>query len=112
MTTIHDPLSINLRRQTAQLLTKISPESTYNALLSNATSNRDLLAALSQLLTIPALTSSIATLFRPVLFDLCARWLEGDESTLDQLVALCMLLEVHEELFSCVHRTHLPSSII
>ena len=55
------------------------------------------MSILSQLLSNPAYTQIIATLFRPILIELCARWL--DEGSEDNLVALTLLIEVHEELF-------------
>lgn len=96
---IHDPLAINLRRQKRALLSDIPADSPYAAALLSARTNTELLAALSALLAEPALTLSIATYFRPILFDLCARWLDDSQNTEDQLVALCLLVEVHEELF-------------
>ncbi|CAA7261484.1 unnamed protein product [Cyclocybe aegerita] len=96
---IHDPLAINLHRQTSRLLTSIPEHDHHHASLHNASSTRQLLAALSSTLAAPAYTQLVATLFRPLLIDLCARWLEmeGDEER--HLVALCYLVEVHEELF-------------
>jgi midasin len=52
---------------------------------------------------VPAYTQLIATLFRPILIDLCARWLENEDGSEQYLVALCYLLEVHEELFPYVN---------
>ncbi|KAG5350591.1 hypothetical protein C0989_010243 [Termitomyces sp. Mn162] len=101
---IHDPLTINLRRQTTLLLEKIPNSSKYATDVLNAKSTTDLLVALSQLLSHPAFTLTIATLYRPILFDLCARWLDSEENTEDQLVALCLLLENHEELFPILYR--------
>ncbi|KAG6872267.1 hypothetical protein C0995_011404, partial [Termitomyces sp. Mi166 len=97
---IHDPLTINLRRQTTLLLQKIPNPSKY----ATDVSTTDLLVTLSQLLSHPAFTLTIATLYRPILFDLCARWLDAEENTEDQLVALCLLLENHEELFPILNR--------
>ncbi|KAF8073543.1 midasin nuclear AAA ATPase [Lyophyllum atratum] len=101
---IHDPLSINLRRQTTALLSTVPHSSKYASDLLSATSTKELLATLSRLLELPAFTLTIATLYRPILFDLCARWLEDQENSEDQLVALCLLLENHEELFPMLYR--------
>ncbi|KAF9464151.1 midasin nuclear AAA ATPase [Collybia nuda] len=100
---IHDPLCINLHRQT-RILQNILPTPSLHAteLLNLPTS--ELLAALSRLLAAPEFTLTIATLYRPILFDLCARWLDDETNTEDQLVALCLLLEIHEELFPILHR--------
>ena len=100
---IHDPLEINLSRQTRHLLSIIPPESEYaQEAIKNASTTRELLATLSRLLAVPAYTQLIATYYRPILLDLCARWIEVDDSKEEQLVALCLLLEVHEELFPFV----------
>lgn len=97
--TIHDPLTINLTKQTRSLLTKIPPESVYTTVLTQASTVAALLDTLSRLLFVPALTLPVATAFRPLLLDLCARWLEDEENKEDKLVALCLLLEPHEELY-------------
>jgi midasin len=95
----HDPLTINLTRQTRSLASKISPESPYATAIAQASLPGALLDTLSQLLTVPALTLSVATAFRPLLLDLCARWLNDNENAEDKLVALCLLLEPHQELY-------------
>lgn len=96
---IHDPLAINIQRQLRVLLSTIPPSSPYATALLNTSSNGELLATLSGLLAVPAFTMPVATAFRPVLLDLCARWLYHTETTEEQLVALSLLLEPHEELF-------------
>lgn len=100
---IHDPLEINLSRQTRHLLSIIPSESEYAEAIKNASTTREFLATLSRLLTVPAYTQLIATYYRPILLDLCARWIEVDDSKEEQLVALCLLLEVHEELFPILY---------
>jgi midasin len=99
--TLQDPLTINLQRQTRALISKLPVGSPYTTTLLNVSSYTELSTTLSYLLTVPSLTLCIATIFRPILFDLCARWLQSDgHSELEaQLVALCLLLEPHEELF-------------
>ncbi|RDB14764.1 Midasin [Hypsizygus marmoreus] len=101
---IHDPLTINLRRQTRTLLSTIPASSRHSNDLLNASSTSELLTILSRLLAQPAFTLTIAALFRPILFDLCARWLGDEQNTEEQLVALCLLVEVHEELFPILYR--------
>lgn len=101
-TAIHDPLAINLRLQTRRLLSEIPQNTVYHEAIHNTSTARQLLATLSRLLALPQFTQVLATLFRPILFDLCARWI-GDEAIVENaLVALCYLLEVHEELFPYV----------
>ncbi|KAJ6531011.1 hypothetical protein B0H10DRAFT_2171534 [Mycena sp. CBHHK59/15] len=100
---IHDPLAINLRGQTRVLLSSLPPDSPHAPTLRNATSGAEITAMLSGLLASPDLTIQIATIFRPILLDLSARWLDEPQNTEDQLVALCLLLEVHEEIFPVLH---------
>ena len=70
-----DPLAINLRKQTAALITQLPEDSPYVPSLKNASSKAELLNTLSYLLSLPAYTIAVATAFRPILLDLCARWL-------------------------------------
>ncbi|KAJ7451619.1 midasin nuclear AAA ATPase [Mycena latifolia] len=102
---IHNPLAINLRGQTRVLLASLPSDSPHVARLLDAASktSTQLATVLSDLLPSPDLTLLIATIFRPILLDLCARWLDEPQNTEDQLVALCYLLEVHEELFPVLH---------
>jgi midasin len=58
-----------------------------------------LLATLSSLLAVPSLTLAVAGLFRPILIPLCAQWLADPEQIEEKLVALCLLIQQHEELF-------------
>jgi len=94
-----DPLTMNLGRQARSLLEKLGPDSQPASYIQDATTTRELLDALSQLLVAPGLTLLMAREFRPVLFDLCARWLLADGRTDEILIALCLLLEPHPELF-------------
>ncbi|KAF8895596.1 hypothetical protein BD779DRAFT_1609097 [Infundibulicybe gibba] len=98
---LHDPLQINLQRQTRALL-DLLPDSPQISRIKLCTSNSQILQALSVLLADAKLTLLISALFRPVLLDLCARWLDDEdeiEKREDQLVALALLIEVHEELY-------------
>ena len=96
------PLRFNYKRQTLSLISRLPSDSPYVALLHNATSTAELLQTLSSLLSKPELTLTIATLFRPLLLDLCARWLYDGGNKEDRLEALCLLLEIHPELFPYV----------
>jgi midasin len=101
---IHDPLTINLHRQTQFLISKLPTESPYTKELLGVEDYADLLKTLSRLLSVPSLTMGIASAFRPMLLDLCARWLveeeeEEEDVCEERLIAICMLVEVHEELF-------------
>jgi midasin len=59
-----------------------------------------LLQHLSRLLTIPALTRHIADIARPLLLDLCARWID-DESIgeFERFEAIAFLIGVHREIY-------------
>ena len=103
---LQDPLKINLGRQTRSLLEKLGTDSRFAFHIQTATTTRELLDALSQLLATPAFTLPVSHEFKPVLFDLCARWLLIDNRTDEILIALCFLLEPHPELFPCASSIH------
>ncbi|KAL6308298.1 midasin [Sparassis latifolia] len=88
---IHDPLTINLKKQTARLRERI--------LFDQPSSPTELLHILSRLLYTPEYTTTVADIFRPLLLDLCARWLLDDGNSEDKFEALCLLLEAHPELY-------------
>ena len=99
---ICDPLTINLSRQTRLLSDLLPRDSPHLAALRNASSRPGLLIQLSRLLATPGLTITVATLFRPLLLELCARWLEEDGDLEDKLEGAALLLEIHPEIFPCV----------
>ncbi|CAL1712480.1 unnamed protein product [Somion occarium] len=97
-----DPLKINWKRQTGALTSQL-PSGSHALRLQNVSSKAELLEVLSGLLATPGLTMIVATAFRPLLIDLCARWLTdatNGPSQEDRLEALCLLLEIHPEIFS------------
>lgn len=98
----YDPLTMNLEQQTRTFLETTPHDSPLHHALLNAPTRSELLRRLSCALLQPGSTIAVATAFRPILLDLCARWLEDDEREEDKLEALCLLLEVHPELFPCV----------
>ncbi|KAI1794980.1 midasin [Ganoderma leucocontextum] len=97
---IHDPLRLDLRRQTQKLLGHLGAESPYATTLQNVSSKQALFDALSPLLLVPQYTLLVAGLFRPILLDLCARWLHQNADKLEKFEALCLLLELYQELYS------------
>ncbi|KAK0464246.1 midasin nuclear AAA ATPase [Desarmillaria tabescens] len=105
---IYSPLFLNFHRQNQLFLEKVRTNSAYPALITTQLS----LATLSQLLAVPSLTLTVADVYRPVLFDLCARWIEQPDCTEDQLVAICLLIEVHEELYPILHQLLLKPAFI
>lgn len=98
----NDPLRINLEHQTRVFLETTPNDSPLHHALLSASTRSELLRCLSRVLLLPGSTVAVATTFRPILLDLCARWLDDDENEEDKLEALCLLLEVHPELFPCV----------
>ncbi len=125
---IPDPLTLDSERQLQQLLNEIPPASAHAQSLRHVSSPKELLSTLSDLLSVPYLTSAIATHFRPLLLDLCARWLDSNEGVWSKFQAFCLLIEIHEEIYpyvpfhltaptelatvlaSCVHSLIAPSS--
>ncbi|OSD02514.1 midasin [Trametes coccinea BRFM310] len=95
-----DTMHLNLKRQTQKLLDQLLPESTYYVALKNAGSQAALLETLSNLMLMPPLTITVAQLFRPLLVDLCARWLQRESDELVAFEALCLLLEIYPEVYS------------
>lgn len=106
-----DPLAINLRKQTAVFSAQLPEHSPYAHSLKTASSRTDILNILSYLLSLPAYTIAVATAFRPILLDLCARWLHDEENELERLEALCLLLEIHLEVYPYVDVNLLPGVI-
>ena len=50
----------------------------------------------------PSLTILLKKAFRPLLVDLCARWLDDSENLDKKVDAFALLVEVHEEIARCV----------
>ncbi|KAI0631943.1 midasin [Trametes polyzona] len=95
-----DPLSLNLKRQTQKLLDRLPTGSSYFNALKNAASRTVLLNLLSELMLLSQqYTTLVATLFRPLLLDLCARWLHNTTKALQKFEALSLLVEIHVELY-------------
>ncbi|THH30307.1 hypothetical protein EUX98_g3868, partial [Antrodiella citrinella] len=99
MAEIHDPLRINLKKQTQELLNQLPPTSPHVITLHNAKTRSELLTALSNILYLRAFTVAVTALFRPILLDLCSRWLLDSHDREDKLEAFAVLLEVHTELY-------------
>ncbi|KAG8724797.1 hypothetical protein FRC12_024266, partial [Ceratobasidium sp. 428] len=105
----HNPLEFDIIGQSRALLLKLG-QNVQNAqdrlniegLLSQLSEPNvsQALNAISNLLATPALTLLVADMFRPLLIDLCARWVENDQlSDVDRFAALCLLVEPYEEVF-------------
>ena len=108
-----NPLTIDLKKQLGRLLQSTSGSSSQRLrALQNAPSRATFLAALSGALLEPSLTIAIARAFRPILLDLCSRWLESKDLVEEKLAALCSLVHPHEELFPCAISLFLKSYTI
>jgi midasin len=96
---LRDPLSLNLKLQWLVFKSKF-PEWSFHfqANLADA-SPGEILSLASKFLLLPSSTTIIAETFRPLLLDLCARWLESSDLLEDKLSALCFLLQPHAEIF-------------
>lgn len=105
---IHDPLDIDVRRQIADVVKAVPSSSLFSSHVTKFTTildnnnGEEIMSMLSRLLAMPALSLLIAKAFRPLLLDLCARWILDDENMDEKLVALNLLLDAHEHLFPCV----------
>ena len=106
--TLCDPLRLDLQRQTQKLIDQFPGDGPIAA-LRNVSSRQALLDHLSMLLLSPQYTMAVCMLFKPLLLDLCARWLHQDTDMLEKFEALCLLIEICEELYSCVSPLSLGS---
>ncbi|KAH8085408.1 midasin [Cristinia sonorae] len=87
----------NLKKQTQTLLRRVP--SSHAAALTKSSTRQELLTTLSNLLTVPSLTLIITTLYRPLLLDLCSRWLNENLNGDAKLAGFALLLEIHPEIF-------------
>ncbi|EJC98837.1 P-loop containing nucleoside triphosphate hydrolase protein [Fomitiporia mediterranea MF3/22] len=96
---IPDPTSLNARKQLNGLVELLPRNSPLTAAFQDSLSQNALLPTLSRFMLHPSLTLAISWTFRPLLMDLCSRWLDTDDEGAKKLEALGLLIEVHEELF-------------
>lgn len=99
---IPDPLRLDIKKQVSTLLDQLPPENPHAVVLKDIPSRHALLDTISTLLYVPQHTMLVSRLFRPVLLDLCARWLDRDVDLLEKFESLCLLLEIHPELYPYV----------
>lgn len=116
---LRDPLKINLKQQIKKLIVAIQHstiESRLPAVLEIFNSfacglravleKKVLLDAVSRCLSVPQLLETVVDLFRPLLIDLVARWLDDEnvdgEVKEERLIALAYIVEVYEEIFPSV----------
>ena len=96
---LRDPLSLNPKSQWLAFISKFPDWSSASQTNIVDASPGELLSLASKFLLLPSCTAIVADAFRPLLLDLCARWLERSEALEDKLSALCFLLQPHAELF-------------
>ena len=99
---LQDPLSLSPKSLWLEFTSNF-PEWTshFQANLEDS-SPAEMLSLASKFLLLQSCTSIVADAFRPLLLDLCARWLENSEALEDKLSALCFLLQPHTEIFPYV----------
>lgn len=105
---VNDPLAINLPQQIIALLAELPETWPTRSVLQAASPRSRQLQILSRVLLAPSTTQIVATYFRPVLLDLCARWLEDNVDEVEKLEALSLLVEVHSEIFPYVSSFLVP----
>jgi hypothetical protein len=100
---MYDPLQIDLKKQLDILLASVDASGQVakeqKAILQNPLNGGEVLSVLSQLLRFPPLTTLVARLFRPLIVDLCARWLDLYEDEVSAFIALAFLLGWHPEIY-------------
>jgi len=96
---LRDPLSLNLKSQWIAFTSKFPEWSAHFQTNLADPSPGEILSLASKFLLLPSCTTIVAETFRPLLLDLCARWLESSDSLEDKLSALCFLLQPHTEIF-------------
>jgi midasin len=99
---LRDPLSLDLKSQWLAFTSRFPGWSAYSQVNLDTASSKDILSLASKFLLLPSCMTIVADTFRPVLLDLCARWLESSDELEDKLSALCFLLQPHTEIFPCV----------
>jgi midasin len=118
---LRDPLKINLKRQIkklidiiviqrsgieSQLPTALEVFNSFAYGVGVVVERKDLLDVVSRCLSVPQLLESVVDLFRPLLIDLFARWLDDEnidgEVKEERLVVLAYVVEVYEEIFPSV----------
>jgi hypothetical protein len=97
------PLRLDLRGKVSQLVSA-HPRFCFPDALTHSTSRTaEVLNSIARLLAFPALTDEVSAFFRPILMDLCSRWLELDDIDEHHVFeSFAALLRPHRELFPCV----------
>jgi midasin len=99
---LRDPLSLNPKSQWLEFTSNYPEWSSHVQASIVESSSGESLSLASKILLLPSCTAIIADAFRPLLLDLCARWLKDSEALEDKLSALCLLLQPHTEIFPYV----------
>lgn len=96
---IKDALAFNLERQLQLFLQAVSPSVDPLIPQLQASSLHNLLPLLSTLLKNPKYTLLVLQNFRPILLDLCARWLDDEIDDEAKFSAFGFLSPCCEELY-------------
>lgn len=97
------PLRFDLRGKVFQLISAHPRFCFPDALTCSTSRTAGVLNSIARLLAFPALTDEISTCFRPILMDLCSRWLESDGIDEHHVFgSFAALLQPHREIFPCV----------
>jgi midasin len=99
---LRDPLSLDPKSQWLAFTSKFPDWSSTSQSDPVDTSSGEILSLASKFLLLPPCTAIVADTFRPLLLDLCARWLESSEALEEKLSALCFLLRPHTEILPYV----------
>jgi hypothetical protein len=98
-----DPLQFGLRGKVSQLVSA-HPGFRFPDVITDSTSRAtELLNSIARLLAFSALTDEVSIRFRPILMDLCSRWLDMDD--IDErhvFESFAALVRPHREIFPCV----------
>ena len=99
---VKDALAFNLELQLQLFLQAVSPSVDTLIAQLQASSLPDALCLLSTLLKNPKYTLLVLQNFRPVLLDLCARWLDDESDDEAKFSAFGFLIPCCEELYPYV----------
>jgi hypothetical protein len=99
---IEDALAFNLERQLQLFLRAVLPSVDPLIARLHASSLSDALPLLSTILKNPKYTLLVLQNFRPILLDLCARWLDDEIDDEEKFSAFGFLIPCCEELYPYV----------
>lgn len=97
------PLRFDLRGKISQLVSAHPRFPFPDALVDSASRTTEVLNCVARLLAFPALTDEVSSRFRPILMDLCCRWLDLDDLDAHRIFeSFAALARPHKEIFPYV----------